>query len=168
MPEPADTTYHLAQPFQQLGLPGEFRIAEHPARANMIWAIAAGLLLLSLANGSNDNFKGVATLWGSRVTSCHGAHVGDRVYVSGIGGGDVDGARAGGEIQRIGVGEPRGERASFLAAVVLGAAGTVRLASFWALPVSTTHITSGVCSGSDGCGVKERTGSVCARSCGRG
>lgn len=37
--------------------------------------LIVGVALLSFANGSNDNFKGVATLWGARRTSYHKALV---------------------------------------------------------------------------------------------
>ena len=35
----------------------------------MQYLLIGAVALLSLANGANDNFKGVATLWGSGVTS---------------------------------------------------------------------------------------------------
>ena len=35
----------------------------------MTTPLLLSVLLLSFANGANDNFKGVATLWGSGLTS---------------------------------------------------------------------------------------------------
>jgi PiT family inorganic phosphate transporter len=35
----------------------------------MSWAIIAGALLVALANGANDNFKGMATIFGSATAS---------------------------------------------------------------------------------------------------
>jgi|GEM_PF-2536522 PiT family inorganic phosphate transporter len=32
-------------------------------------ALIAGIVLLAFANGANDNFKGVATLWGTGMSS---------------------------------------------------------------------------------------------------
>src|SRR3954466_3761208 len=38
-----------------------------------LFAIALGVLFLAYANGANDNFKGVATLFGSGTTGYRGA-----------------------------------------------------------------------------------------------
>jgi PiT family inorganic phosphate transporter len=103
------------------------------------------VVLLSFENGANDNFKGVATLWGAGRTSYWRAlswatsftFLGSlaaagtaSVLVSKFNGSKLVGA----EIYT---------QLPFLAAVALGSAIAVLLASRLGLPVSTTHALTG-------------------------
>jgi len=106
-------------------------------KALLIFAIG----LLSLANGANDNFKGVATLWGSGLTTYRRALAwatgftflgsltaiwfGSAVAAKFSGAQLVDTAIVG--------------HFPFLASVALGAGATVLLAARLGLPISTTH-----------------------------
>jgi len=102
-------------------------------------------LLLSYANGANDNFKGVATLFGSGSTSYRRALVWAnlttfagtaaavflfRALLAAFSGKGIvpDGVAGGGD---------------FLLAVGIGAAFTVLLATRFGFPVSTTHALVG-------------------------
>jgi PiT family inorganic phosphate transporter len=111
----------------------------------MIFGLLAGVLLLAFANGANDNFKGVATLWGTgryrywtvllwaTLTTFAGAMLGG-VLAEGL----VkvfDGSRFLGSTTSL---DP-----VFLAAVPLGAAATVLLATRIGAPISTTHALLG-------------------------
>lgn len=105
----------------------------------MLLAIAA--LFLAYANGANDNFKGVATLYGSRTLGYRGAialatlatfagavcaiFLAHGLVASFSGKGLVPAGTAG--------------TADFLMAVGLGAAAAVMLATRLGLPISTTH-----------------------------
>ncbi len=107
--------------------------------------IFLAVLFLAYANGANDNFKGVATLFGSGTTDYRRALlwgtvttfagsltallVGEKLIRTFSGNGLVPAAAAA---------DP-----SFLAAVGFGAAGTVLLATAWGFPVSTTHGLTG-------------------------
>ncbi len=112
--------------------------------------VLAGTMFLAYANGANDNFKGVATLAGSgttddrralywaTITTFAGSTLAilwaDRLIQAFSGKGLVPDAVAA---------EP-----VFLAAVALGAAATVIIATFAGLPVSTTHALVGALAGS--------------------
>ena len=111
----------------------------------MALAVIASVLLLAFANGANDNFKGVATLWGSgryryatvlawaTATTFLGAAFGGVVA-----GGLVrvfDGSAFLGPGVKL---DP-----AFLAAAALGAAVAVLLATRLGLPISTTHALAG-------------------------
>lgn len=103
------------------------------------------VVLLSFANGANDNFKGVATLWGSGSTTYERAiawatgftflgslaaiWLGSALAAKFNGTGFVD--------------APTTVQLPFLIAVALGAGCTVLLASRLGLPVSTTHAITG-------------------------
>ena len=115
-----------------------------------------GAALLAYANGANDNFKGVATLYGSGVLSFRTA------LVTGTGAtwaGSVAALLLAEELLKAFSGkglvspEALGQGA-FAAAVSIGAALTVLLATRLGLPVSTTHalvgslVGGGLCTGS--------------------
>lgn len=111
----------------------------------MTTLLVLATLFLAYANGANDNFKGVATLYGSGTTTYRRALVyatiaallgsaaalelGDKLVAAFGGKGLVpdDLARSG----------------TFASSVALGAALTVILATFLGLPVSTTHALTG-------------------------
>jgi PiT family inorganic phosphate transporter len=111
--------------------------------------LIAAALLLAGANGANDNFKGVATLYGSGVLryrqalllgtvatligSLTALGLGSALIVTFSGKGLVADAVAA---------EPR-----FMGAVGLGAGATVLLATRLGLPVSTTHALVGALAG---------------------
>src|SRR2546427_4488528 len=106
--------------------------------------IAAGGLL-SFADGANDNFKGVATLWGAGRTTYKRAlawataftFLGSLVVI--WAGGGLAAKFSGAKL----VGKEIYTQMPFLAAVALAAAGTVLLASRLGLPISTTHALTG-------------------------
>ncbi len=117
--------------------------------AGVNFLLLLGVGLLAFANGANDNFKGVATLWGASRTSYWRAlawatlftlfgAVGAAWLAKGLipkfnGSALVSGAVA--------------AESAFLAAIVLGAAVTVLLASRLGLPISTTHALTGALAG---------------------
>ena len=117
-------------------------------------AITAALLIavvaLAYANGANDNFKGVATLFGSGTTQFSGAlawatvttlmgsitavFLASKLLTTFKGKGLVD--------------ESLVANPTYVAAVALGAAATVLLATRFGMPVSTTHALIGALIGS--------------------
>jgi PiT family inorganic phosphate transporter len=111
--------------------------------------ILIAVLALAYANGANDNFKGVATLFGSGTTGygralawATAATFGGAVAAAGLAGTLL--ARFGGKgvVPDALTAEP-----SYAAAVALGAAATVLLATWFGLPVSTTHALVGALAG---------------------
>lgn len=102
-------------------------------------------LFLAFANGANDNFKGVATLYGSRTTSFRVAllwatavtFLGSIVAIR-IAGGLTRTFTGRGLVPETIAGSPQ-----LLIAVGLGAAITVILATAIGMPVSTTHALVG-------------------------
>ncbi len=106
--------------------------------------LVATILLLAFANGANDNFKGVATLWGTARYRYHSVlgwatlcTFAGSLLSGGLAGGLVkvfNGSRFLGKVSL----DPR-----FLAAVALGATATVLLATRLGAPVSTTHALTG-------------------------
>lgn len=111
--------------------------------------ILVAVLALAYANGANDNFKGVATLFGSGTTGygralawATAATFAGAVAAAGLAGTLL--ARFGGKgvVPDALTAEP-----AYAAAVALGAAATVLLATRFGLPVSTTHALVGALAG---------------------
>jgi PiT family inorganic phosphate transporter len=114
--------------------------------------VVAGAIAVAAANGANDNFKGVATLFGSRAASYRSSlswgtlttlagslaavFLGSRLAAAFSGGGLL----------------PAGVVAMpvLLGAVAVGAALTVGLAARAGLPISTTHALLGALLGAGG------------------
>lgn len=98
-------------------------------------------LFLAFANGANDNFKGVATLYGSRTLSKRAALIWATVTTLA---GSLTAAWFATELAKLFsgkglvpdtlVGEP-----AFMLAVLMGAAITVFVAARLGIPISTTH-----------------------------
>jgi inorganic phosphate transporter, PiT family len=114
--------------------------------------ILAAVLLLAWSNGSNDNFKGVATLFGSGATNYSKALVWATITtLTGsllalvLARDLVETFKGKGLVPEVVTTQP-----SFLVAVSLGAALTVLLATRIGLPVSTTHALTGTLIGA-GC-----------------
>jgi len=105
----------------------------------------AAVALLSFANGSNDNFKGVATLWGAGRTTYMRALAWATAFTF-LGSLAAPFLGAGLAAKFNGsnlISEEVALQLPFLGAVILAAAGTVLLASRLGLPVSTTHALVG-------------------------
>jgi PiT family inorganic phosphate transporter len=107
--------------------------------------LIAAVGLLSFANGANDNFKGVATLWGAGRTTYKRALAWATVFTflgsllavwvaSGLAAKFNGSSLINKEIYT---------QMPFLTSVALAAAGAVLLASRLGLPVSTTHALTG-------------------------
>ena len=111
----------------------------------MILALFGAVLFLAYANGANDTFKGVATLFGSRTTSYRGAlgwatgttFLGSSVALI-CSGGLVKAFSGHGLVPEALTHDP-----AFLLAVTFGAALTVLVATVTGLPISTTHALTG-------------------------
>lgn len=107
--------------------------------------LIVAVALLSFANGSNDNFKGVATLWGAGRTT-YGKALAWATGFTFLGSLLAAGlattlaAKFNGSAL---VAKDIYTQMPFLAAVALGAAGAVLLASRLGLPISTTHALTG-------------------------
>ena len=111
----------------------------------MVWMVLAAVLFLAWSNGANDNFKGVATLYGSRTTSYRtalawatGTTAAGSLLALALAGGLVKTFSAKGLVPDAVATSPE-----FLAAAALGAALTVLVATRLGLPVSTTHALTG-------------------------
>ena len=107
--------------------------------------LIAAVALLSFANGANDNFKGVATLWGAGRASYQRALAWATIFTFL---GSLAAVRAAAGLTAKFNGSTLGGKEvytqlSFLGAVALAAAGTVLLASRLGLPISTTHALVG-------------------------
>ena len=111
----------------------------------MQYLLIAAVALLSFANGANDNFKGVATLWGAGRTSYKRALAWATIFT--FLGSMVAVLLAGGLAAKFNgsnlVSKDIYTQLPFLSAVILAAAGTVLLASRLGLPISTTHALVG-------------------------
>lgn len=105
--------------------------------------------LLAFSNGANDNFKGVATIYGSGLASYRAslawatvATLAGSLLALTIASQLVDSFSGRGLVPDALVGSP-----SFLAAVALGGGAAVLLATRLGLPVSTTHALVGALTG---------------------
>lgn len=103
------------------------------------------VVFLAWSNGANDNFKGVASLFGSGIASYRKALAWATVTT---GAGSVAALFLAAEMLKKFSGKglvPEGLTTSpaFLLAVALGAGGTVLLATRFGFPVSTTHAITG-------------------------
>ncbi|HEX2569650.1 MAG TPA: anion permease [Polyangia bacterium] len=111
----------------------------------MTWIVLGIVLLLAWSNGSNDNFKGVATLYGSGTTSYRGALA--WATVTTLAGSLLTLALASALVKTFSakglVPDALAESPAFLGAVALAAAATVLAASVLGMPVSTTHALTG-------------------------
>ena len=111
----------------------------------MIIALVIAVALLAYANGANDNFKAVATLYGSSTLGYRPAlALATLAQVLGslasvlLAGALLEAFGGKGLVPAAVVGQP-----AFLLAVGAGAAGTVLIATRAGLPVSTTHALVG-------------------------
>jgi PiT family inorganic phosphate transporter len=111
--------------------------------------LALAALFLAYSNGANDNFKGVATLFGSRTTSYRSAILWATVTtLTGsvcsvfLARGLVSAFSGHGLVPDAVAGTP-----SFALAVALGAGFTVMLATLTGFPISTTHALTGALAG---------------------
>ena len=109
-----------------------------------LWLLLA-VLFLAYANGANDNFKGVATLFGSRTMNYKGAlrwatltTFAGSVTALLLSGGLVKSFSGAGLVPDALTQDP-----AFLLAVAGGTALTVMLATMTGLPISTTHALTG-------------------------
>lgn len=107
--------------------------------------LIAGALFVAYANGANDNFKGVATLYGSGTIGYRGALAwatattfAGSLFSVVLAERLVSIFSANGLVPEAIAGTPE-----FLAAVALGAASTVFLATLIGFPISTTHALTG-------------------------
>jgi hypothetical protein len=111
----------------------------------MQYLLIAAVALLSFANGANDNFKGVATLWGAGRTSYKRALGWATIFT--FLGSIAAVLVAGGLAAKFNgsnlVAKDIYTQVPFLSAVILAAAGTVLLASRLGVPISTTHALVG-------------------------
>jgi PiT family inorganic phosphate transporter len=122
----------------------------------MTLVVVASVLFLAWSNGSNDNFKGVATLYGSGTTSYRKALA--WATVTTLAGSLLTLLLAGGLVKTFSakglVPDALALSPAFLAAAALGGGATVLLATGVGLPVSTTHALTGALVGA---GLASRT-----------
>jgi inorganic phosphate transporter, PiT family len=111
----------------------------------LVILIALAVLFLAYSNGANDNFKGVATLFGSGATTYRTALIwatattlGGSLLSLWLAHGLVDAFKGKGLVPDSVIAQP-----AFLLAVSFGAAATVLLATWTGMPVSTTHALTG-------------------------
>ena len=107
----------------------------------MTWVVLGAVTLLAWSNGSNDNFKGVSALYGSGSTSYKSALA--LATIAQLAGSLLTLALAAALMKTFSakglVPDAVATSRIFLGAVALGAGLTVLLATFFGLPVSTTH-----------------------------
>ena len=111
----------------------------------LVFALTAATLFLAFSNGANDNFKGVATLYGSNAASYRSALL---LATAATFAGCVASVFLAETLLKAFSGKglvPDVVAASpmFLVAVALGAATTVMLATRVGIPISTTHALIG-------------------------
>lgn len=111
--------------------------------------LVAAILFLAYANGANDNFKGVATLFGSRTAGYRTAlgwatatTFAGSLTALWVSQGLLKAFSGNGLVPAAVTAEP-----AFLLAVGLGAAATVYLAAVTGFPISTTHALIGALAG---------------------
>ncbi len=111
----------------------------------MTWGLAIAVILLAYSNGANDNFKGAATLYGSGTLSYRTALLlASAATLAGSLSALARGSALLGNFSGRGlVPDSLASDPHFLAAVGLGAAVTILLATRLGLPVSTTHVSCG-------------------------
>ena len=115
----------------------------------LVVLLFAMTLFLAYSNGANDNFKGVATLYGSNTTTFRTALlIGTLATLAGA----MCSLFLAEALVRVFSGKglvPEGVAASpvFLLAVAAGAACTVMLATVLGFPISTTHALTGALAG---------------------
>src|SRR5258708_8412800 len=135
------------------GIENETPVGAKSGAMKILLTLAVGLL--SFANGANDNFKGVATLWGAGLTTYRRAiawatgftllgsltaiWLGSVLAAKFSGAQLVDGAVV--------------SQLPFLTAIALGAGATVLLAARLGLPISTIHSITGALVGAGGTAV---------------
>ena len=111
----------------------------------MTWVVLGAVLFLAWSNGGNDNFKGVATLYGSRTTTYRRALA--WATATTLAGSLLTLVLAGGLVKVFSakglVPEATAATPAFLGAAALGAAVTLLVATFAGMPVSTTHALTG-------------------------
>ncbi len=110
----------------------------------MEWILVAACVALAFANGANDNIKGVVTLFGSGQLSYRSAL--GLATISQLVGSIGSLVIAGALVKAFsgkGLVPPEMFSTSMLAAVALGAALTVAMATRVGLPISTTHAIVG-------------------------
>jgi PiT family inorganic phosphate transporter len=120
-------------------------LARDPVMTLTLALIAFAVLFLAYTNGANDNFKGVATLFGSGTCTYRTALVWAAVttlagslLALALAHRLVDTFKGTGLVPDAVTAQP-----AFVLAVALGAALTVLLATLTGLPVSTTHALTG-------------------------
>ena len=116
----------------------------------IIAGLFAAALFLAYANGANDNFKGVATLYGSNAASYRTALT--LATIATVAGSLASVFLAQTLIKAFSgkglVPDAVAASPEFLMAVALGAAITVMLATRFGFPISTTHALTGALTGS--------------------
>lgn len=111
----------------------------------MLWVALGVVTFLAWSNGSNDNFKGVSTIYGSNSASYKTALA--WATITQLAGSLLTLALAAGLVKTFSakglVPDPVATSPIFLGAAALGAGLTVLLATILGLPVSTTHGLTG-------------------------
>ena len=111
----------------------------------MIWIVLAMVVFVAYTNGANDNFKGVATIYGSKSASYRSAltwatvmQLAGSLAATTLAGGLVATFSARGLLPDAIAVSP-----AFMTAAAAATAATVLLATLLGLPVSTTHALTG-------------------------